>query len=260
VATTGGADRQGDANGSDERAGGGRVAREPVERKARATRRPDTDGADTRAAIPRDAATLVLIDRSGPHPRVLMGRRRPDMAFLPGKYVFPGGRVDPADRTAADAGDLDAAVIAALLRRMRGRPTPARARALARAAIRETREETGLLLGRRGAMPLPHLRFVARAITPPGRVRRYDTRFFLADAALVTAGSLAGDGELSDLGWFTFDAARRLDLPGITRLVIEDICEVVEHTTAPSVRGPPVQGQPVPFYYHRGGHFQRVVL
>ena len=47
--------------------------------------------------VPRDAATLVLVDHTADAPRVLMGRRHPDMAFLANKFVFPGGRVDDAD-------------------------------------------------------------------------------------------------------------------------------------------------------------------
>ena len=45
---------------------------------------------------PRDAATLILLDRSGPIPKVLMGRRHHGHVFLPGRFVFPGGAVDPA--------------------------------------------------------------------------------------------------------------------------------------------------------------------
>ena len=46
---------------------------------------------------PKDAATLVLVKRDGREPRVLMGQRHGNMAFMANKYVFPGGRIDPAD-------------------------------------------------------------------------------------------------------------------------------------------------------------------
>ena len=46
---------------------------------------------------PRDAATLILIDRTATKPKVLVGRRHDNVVFMPGKYVFPGGRVDKAD-------------------------------------------------------------------------------------------------------------------------------------------------------------------
>ena len=52
---------------------------------------------------PRDAATLILLDRKGDEVLVLMGRRHAGHAFMPGKFVFPGGRTDPADSRIAVA-------------------------------------------------------------------------------------------------------------------------------------------------------------
>jgi 8-oxo-dGTP pyrophosphatase MutT (NUDIX family) len=95
---------------------------------------------------PRDAATLILIDRAGPWPLVLMGRRHAGHKFMPGKFVFPGGRIEPGDRRMSVAGPLDALVEDKLMARTR-RPSPGFARALALAAIRETFEATGLALG-----------------------------------------------------------------------------------------------------------------
>ena len=158
---------------------------------------------------PKDAATLILVDRSTDRPKVLLGRRHQNHKFMPGKFVFPGGRVEPADRQMASAAHLDPQVEDRLMRGLR-RPSPARARALVLAAIRETFEETGLLIGLRGLdaftdhgattssmwaafatagvnPDLTNIHFVARAITPPGRSRRFDTRFFTADASSVTA-------------------------------------------------------------------------
>lgn len=218
---------------------------------------PPIASADTvavqRTLVPRDAATLVVIDCSGREPRVLMGRRRDDLAFLPGKYVFPGGRVDPADRIGRT--DLLAPAVAEkLLLRQRGSPSLSRAHALARTAIRETFEETGLRVGQCADEVLPKLAFLARAVTPPGRVRRFDTRFFLADASLINEGSeLGGDGELSRLDWFRLEEMRRLDLPGITRLVVEDIAQfqsLEPHRSAWTV----------PYYFQRSGRFQRDLL
>ena len=48
---------------------------------------------------PKDASTLILLDRSGSEPKVLMGKRHDRHVFMPGAYVFPGGRVDPIDRS-----------------------------------------------------------------------------------------------------------------------------------------------------------------
>jgi 8-oxo-dGTP pyrophosphatase MutT (NUDIX family) len=156
---------------------------------------------------PKDAATLILVDRSAGRPKVLLGRRHQNHKFMPGKFVFPGGRVEAADRRMAKATHLDPQVEDRLTRGVR-RPSPARARALVLAAIRETFEETGLLIGLQGSPAdrngatssmwaafatagvkpdLTNIHFVARAITPPGRPRRFDTRFFTTDASNITA-------------------------------------------------------------------------
>ena len=90
----------------------------------------------------------ILLDRSKRKPKDLMGRRHPGHKFLPGVFVFPGGRVAPADRVMVAAGTLDPLVERRLMQRVQ-RPSLQRARAMAMAAIRETFEETGLLLGSR---------------------------------------------------------------------------------------------------------------
>ncbi len=207
--------------------------------------------------IPRDAATLVLVDHTADVARVLMGRRHPDMAFLANKFVFPGGRVDDADLTAQPPEDLHHAVTEKLLIEMRGRASPERARALAIAAIREVREETGLILGNAESPPLAALSYFARAITPPDRPRRFDTRFFMVNADLVADKTIAGDGELSDLAWFTLEQTISLDMPGITRLIIEDIAQVLKLNV---LNAPAPTSHPIPFYYHRAGHFHRDLL
>src|SRR5580704_5994135 len=95
---------------------------------------------------PRDAATLILIDASGPTAKVLLGKRHHGHKFMPGKYVFPGGAVEPADKRMPTARPLDRHAEQRLMHAVK-RPSPVKARALAMAAIRETYEETGLLLG-----------------------------------------------------------------------------------------------------------------
>jgi 8-oxo-dGTP pyrophosphatase MutT (NUDIX family) len=223
--------------------------------------------------VPRDAATLVILDRSGAEPKILMGKRRADLAFMAGKYVFPGGRVDPADKTIRTAADLRAGETAKLLAQMRGKPSLLRARALAAAAVREAFEEAGLVIGAqasadvaaappswqpfltRGFVPtLAPLTFFARAITPPGRPRRFDTRFFCMDATAIAERVGHNDGELSGLDWLTLDDARGLDLPNITRLVIEDLQAQLTDGSLDAGRNP------VPFYYARGGSFRRDLL
>jgi 8-oxo-dGTP pyrophosphatase MutT (NUDIX family) len=187
----------------------------------------------------RDAATVILVRDADTRPRVLMGQRGAAAAFMPSKFVFPGGAVDPADAAVPLAAPLPTGC-AALLED--GAPVPG-ARALAASAIRELWEETGLILGRPGAWPDPPpdwqgfaatghlpsaeaLSFVFRAITPPGRPRRFDARFFAADAARLAGDpddfSRASD-ELSLLQWIPLDEVRTFDLPFITEVVLAEI-------------------------------------
>lgn len=227
-----------------------------------------------KALRPRDAATLIIVDSSGSEPRVLMGKRRETQVFMPGKYVFPGGRVDKADRLAEAADELRPAEAAKLLIEMKGTPGPARCRALGLAAIRETFEEAGLVIGAAAAaspaaskvagwadfiatghLPtLGVLTFFARAVTPPGRPRRYDTRFFCVESRHIAHRVDIRDGELSSLDWFSFEQVRHLDLPGITRVVLEDLADRLKlgWTVAHDV--------PVPFYNNRNGTFRRMLL
>ena len=189
----------------------------------------------------RDAATIILVDRSRDEPRLLMGRRHGALAFMPGLYVFPGGRVDPTDRSvrvaAPFAPHVERRLSARVARSFRGG-----AQSLGVAAVRELAEETGLLMGSPAASAHPAridglegfaaaglapaidgLSFVARAITPTGFVRRYDTRFFAADARRVAVRSRLGagdDGELGDLRWVTIAEALGLDIATITRSVL----------------------------------------
>ncbi|MBS0242831.1 MAG: NUDIX hydrolase, partial [Proteobacteria bacterium] len=100
---------------------------------------------------PRDAATLILVDRTRALPRVLLGRRRADLKFMAGKFVFPGGRVDKTDRFVPAASELADHETQKLLVDMKGGGSASRARALALAAVRETYEEAGVIVG----APLP---------------------------------------------------------------------------------------------------------
>src|SRR5579871_2288178 len=95
---------------------------------------------------PRDAATMIIIDRAAPSPQVLLGRRHASHKFMPGKFVFPGGRVEALDRRMTSASGIAPQVEARLQQHVR-RPSAQKARGLMLAAIRETFEETGILLG-----------------------------------------------------------------------------------------------------------------
>jgi len=245
------------------------------ERSPQAKVSSSTQSRSGRSARPKDAATLVLIDRDGPEPRVLFGRRRPDQVFVPDKFVFPGGRVEAADARVPTPHELTPQCEANLLFDMKGRASAKRARAIALAAIRETFEETGYLLGTRvtgsqglgtrsdvwapfaenGVAPdVRQVRFVARAITPPGRTRRYDTRFFLAFADAVHSRVGDGDGEFSELAWLTFDEARGVDLHAMTRTVLDDIADMME------AQSKSLAPCPVPYYVSRHGVFQRQTI
>jgi 8-oxo-dGTP pyrophosphatase MutT (NUDIX family) len=106
---------------------------------------------------PKDSATLILVRRDSATPRILMGQRSGGHAFMPNKYVFPGGRLDAADSRVKPARDLHPATLAKLMARMRGKPSASRARGLAHAAVRETWEETGLLFGKKAVEEAPDL-------------------------------------------------------------------------------------------------------
>jgi 8-oxo-dGTP pyrophosphatase MutT (NUDIX family) len=210
---------------------------------------------------PKDSATLILIDRSEKVPKVLLGRRHSRHKFVPGKFVFPGGRVERTDRLMPVAAPLHTRDTKRLMQEVR-QPNAAKAAGYALAAVRETYEETGLMLGTHSAEPirapagpwrafaeanvLPDLgaiHFVARAITPTNRPRRFDSRFFAADISAVAhrvEGFVGPEAELVELVWLPITEASRLDMPRITTIVLEDLRDRI--ATGMS------HDHPVPFY------------
>jgi len=206
-------------------------------------------------------------------PKVLLGRRHHSHRFLPGKFVFPGGRIESADRSMAAAAALHQHHIDKLTQRMK-QPSLAKAAAFALAAVRETYEETGIMLGVRAADPvsvppgpwrafadagivpdLSAVHFVARAITPPGRPLRFDSRFFTADVCAIARredGFVGSDKELVELVWLPITQARQLDMPGITAVVLE---ELQDRIAAGMVRD-----HPVPLYRMLHKRFVREIL
>jgi 8-oxo-dGTP pyrophosphatase MutT (NUDIX family) len=222
---------------------------------------------------PRDAATLILIDNSGGELKVLLGKRHHAHKFMPGKFVFPGGRVEPGDRSMPAVRPLDPAAEASLMRAVK-HGSEAKARALAMAAIRETYEETGIMIGAAAAAAVPAqagpweafaqaqilpdlaaIHFVARAITPPRRPKRFDTRFFAASARAIAGrreGMVGPDAELTELVWMPIGQARMLDIAAITAVVLEEI--------EARIAGGLAHDLPVPFYQMRHRHFVRELL
>lgn len=193
---------------------------------------------------PRDASTLIIVDRSGATPKVLLGKRHHAHKFMPGKFVFPGGRMEADDRLMPVAADLNPFAEKYLMQEVQ-RASTTKARALALAAIRETFEETGLLFGAKrsdapaapegpwaefastGFYPdLSALHFIARAVTPSRRPKRFDTRFFAIDASAIAHridNVVHGDAELVELVWMPLNEARTLDMPTITGVVLDEL-------------------------------------
>jgi 8-oxo-dGTP pyrophosphatase MutT (NUDIX family) len=175
------------------------------------------------------AASVILLRQTEGGPHVLMGKRGATAAFMPSKFVFPGGRVDDCDHSSPLTHDLlgpncHTALCA------QTRPDCPAPHVLAAAALRELHEETGLSLAapRAGA-----LQFFFRAITPrrPNQpsARRFDARFFIADLADFTGdwqGFSAASAELSDLEWHSLPRARALDLPFITRVILAEVAQI----------------------------------
>lgn len=220
---------------------------------------------ETKADRPiKDASSVILVRRGG-RPSVLMGQRGKSAVFMPEKFVFPGGAVEPADQLMA----LGHEASEASLRRLEKSSRPGLAKALQLAAIREVWEETGLRLSRKsaakseappdvpdiwrsfvadGSMPdASGMTFVFRAVTPPGQTRRFDARFFLADSSAIAGDmddfSRASD-ELSRLQWIPIDKVRSFNIPFITEVVLADVMERIETAT---------EDDSAPFFRHECG-------
>jgi 8-oxo-dGTP pyrophosphatase MutT (NUDIX family) len=235
---------------------------------------------------PRDAATLMLIDRRDKaHPKVLLGRRHAGHKFMPGKFVFPGGRIETFDATMTALSEPHPDMEKKLVTRVAKSDTKSDikadikadagyARSFPLAAIRETAEETGLLLGVKRDVPPPvpgeiwtefakacvypdlgNIHFVARAVTPPRRPRRFDTRFLTADASMIAhtiEGVVGEDTELVELVWVPIAQAAKLDLPAITGVVLDELGARVAAGMAHDLA--------VPFFFMEGEKFFRELL
>ena len=182
---------------------------------------------------PKDSGSLIILRRSGDGLDVLMGRRGKKAVFG-GVFVFPGGKVDAADRSVGFASDLAPDVLTRISKDQR------RARGFSVAAVRETFEETGLLLAgpadvgstrhetwmdfaARGVAPdLGKLGYVGHAITPSKRKARFNARFFFAWADQMS-GELGGSGELADLDFFPLQEALKLPLVDVTEFMLLEI-------------------------------------
>lgn len=208
--------------------------------------------AGTTAPRPKDAATVIVWRRRRGRIEVLMGERHRAHSFMPQRYVFPGGRVDAGDARVRRASDMTSTVAAQLSRTTR----PGRGRSIVTAAVRETFEETGLLIGASDPTPqkpvpqgwerffetglapaLDRLVYVARAITPPFRPQRFDARFFMIEAE-ETQGRLQGSGELEKLDWVPLGGSDGMELATVTRRVLEYVDELFSGARDPDDRIP----------------------
>lgn len=226
---------------------------------------------------PKPAGTLLILDERDGRPHVLMGLRHSAHKFMPGVFVFPGGRVDPPDNHAPFNNDLTGPTLKRVMSSgWTSLATERRARAFALAAIRETFEEAGIFIGqpssmhvsttsktwipflKHGQLPdLQQLRYLARAVTPPGLIRRYDTRFFTVPREAISLElEKPPTDELSDLSWVPLDQTETYKLHRITKLVLNDVSRRVAEEGSIHLR----DDHPVPVYtMRRGKHCRKLV-
>lgn len=202
-----------------------------------------------RAVRPKLTATIVLTVGPKNNPKILMGQRTKRHDFMPDVYVFPGGRVDRGDSYVHYTGELSPRTETIL----EAAYSPRRARAIGLTAIRETYEETSLMLGET-RMQIPHkhsdpswqafynahqlpslegVEVFGRAVTPPHRHKRFDTWFFVKHLDTQTLPETADSAELLNVGWFTFEQIERLKTQRVTTMMLHVLKQYLSRDTAP---------------------------
>lgn len=203
----------------------------------------------TRAPRPRIASTIVLTHGPKDNPRILMGQRSARHDFMPSVYVFPGGRVDRGDSYIDYAGDLSPRTETI----MEAAFSPRKARAVVLASVRETYEETSLLLGKQaqtirnhrdpswdafreaGLKPdLDGIEVFGRAVTPPHRHKRFDAWFFIKHLETPTLPEITDSAELLNVGWFTFDEIWELELQRATQMMLKVLQQYLSYDRPPA--------------------------
>lgn len=162
---------------------------------------------------PHDAASLIVYRSASRQVEVLLGKRHARAKFAPDVYVFPGGAVDPADYPTSP-------VAVPWTDHMGVGKRLDLAQALQTAAIREAREETGLVL--KAEVGAECLRYIGRAITPVFSPVRYHARFFAARQELFQ-GDIGGDGELQHLHWVAVEKALQYPLIDVTVFMLQEL-------------------------------------
>lgn len=190
----------------------------------------ETQGIQTKHPFlrPKDAASIILFDRSDKDLKVLVGKRASAHVFMPDVFVFPGGKRDSKDYSIPFSSDLKVSEFEKLQRKAQRPLSKTSARALALAAARELEEETGLQLSSKNGnnnYELSKLRYIARAITPPGQARRYDTRFFTCfiDEIGINANDVNDTNELQKVHWLNLNSQPNIQMAPITRLILKDV-------------------------------------
>ena len=203
----------------------------------------------SRAPRPRIASTIVLTHGPKNNPRILMGQRSKKHDFMPSVYVFPGGRVDRGDSYVDYAGDLSPRTETI----METAFSPRKARAVVLASLRETYEETSLLIGKAGAATRNHrdpswdafreaglkpdlegIEVFGRAITPPHRHKRFDAWFFVKNLNTPAIPAIADSAELLNVGWFTFEEIWALELQRATQMMLKVLQQYLTYDRPPA--------------------------
>jgi len=184
---------------------------------------------------------MILLRSQGGSREVLMGRRSKKSRFMPDVYVFPGGGLERDDGNVNSISELDSSIIPYMS--VAGRLN--HARRLAIAAIRETFEETGLMVGESGDVgnldhpvwslfreqkcvpSLSGLEYIGRAITPAYLPMRFHARFFLHETTR-DLGQIGGDGELVDLQWLETHDALALPLADVTEFMLRHVIDLMQ--------------------------------
>ena len=177
---------------------------------------------------PIPAATMIVVrECAGAAPELLMVERAQGMAFAPGALVFPGGRIDAADRALGEALGIEAAAVAAVRETLEETavpvglapvPTDAEAIEIQRALVAD--QPFAALLNATG------LRIDAEVLTPFARwvpkfhaVRRFDTLFFVARCPPGEWSPRVIEGECAGAQWLSATEVLEREQSGRARLI-----------------------------------------